>query len=78
MTYLNSPCVDCGEADPIVLQFDHRDGTEKIDEVGTMLNRASWNALLNEIAKCDVRYANCHRVRTTRQNDWAKWIRESA
>ena len=62
----------------IVLQFDHRDGTEKIDDVGTMLNRAPWNALLNEIAKCDVRCANCHRLRTAQQNDWAKWIRESA
>ena len=79
MNYLTShPCLDCGEADPVVLQFDHRDGTEKVDDVGTMLNRASWNGLLNEIAKCDVRCANCHRLRTAQQNDWAKWIRESA
>jgi hypothetical protein len=79
MNYLTShPCVDCGEADPVVLQFDHRDGSEKVDDVGTMLNRASWKALLSEIAKCDVRCANCHRVRTAQQNDWAKWIRESA
>jgi hypothetical protein len=79
MNYLAShPCVDCGDADPVVLQFDHRDGTEKVDAVGTMLNRASWTALLNEIAKCDVRCANCHRVRTAQQFEWAKWIRESA
>src|SRR6266850_1731604 len=78
MNYLAShPCVDCGEIDPVVLQFDHRDGTEKVDAVGTMLNRASWSDLLNEIAKCDVRCANCHRVRTAQQFGWSKWIRES-
>jgi hypothetical protein len=79
MNYLAShPCVDCGETDPVVLQFDHRDGTEKVDAVGTMLNRSSWRALLNEIAKCDVRCANCHRLRTAEQFNWAKWIRGSA
>ena len=79
MNYLTThPCVDCGEVDPVVLQFDHRDGTEKVDADGTMLNRASWSTLLNEIAKCDVRCANCHRLRTAEQFGWAKWVRESA
>ncbi len=79
MNYLKThPCVDCGEIDRVVLQFDHRDGTDKVDAVGTMLNRASWSTLLNEIAKCDVRCANCHRLRTAEQFGWAKWIRESA
>jgi hypothetical protein len=79
MNYLTShPCVDCGETDPVVLQFDHRDRTEKVDDVGTMLNRSSWRVLLNEIAKCDVRCANCHRRRTAEEFNWAKWIRESA
>jgi hypothetical protein len=79
MNYLAShPCVDCGAADPIVLQFDHRDGTNKVGTVGEMVNRASWTTLLAEIAKCDVRCANCHRVRTAQQFSWSKWIRESA
>lgn len=79
MSYLQAhPCVDCGETDPLVLQFDHRDGTTKIDAVGTMVNRANWSSLLAEIAKCDVRCANCHRLRTAEQGRWSKWIRESA
>lgn len=79
MTYLVShPCVDCGETDPVVLEFDHRDGTTKVGTVGAMLSRASWSTLLSEIAKCDVRCANCHRLRTARQFSWSKWIRESA
>lgn len=79
MTYLAShPCVDCGGIDPVVLQFDHRDGTTKAGTVAAMLNRASWTTLLNEIAKCDVRCANCHRLRTAQKFSWSKWIRESA
>jgi len=79
MSYLQAhPCVDCGETDPLVLQFDHRDGTTKIDTVGTMVNRANWNTLLAEIAKCDVRCANCHRLRTAQKFQWTKWVRESA
>jgi hypothetical protein len=79
MNYLAShPCVDCGETEPVVLQFDHRDGTTKVDTVGSMLNRASWTTLLNEVAKCDVRCANCHRLRTAEQFGWSKAIHESA
>lgn len=79
MNYLAShPCVDCGETEPVVLQFDHRDGTTKVDTVGSMLNRASWTTLLNEIAKCDVRCANCHRLRTAEQFGWSKVIHEPA
>jgi hypothetical protein len=79
MSYLQAhPCVDCGQTDPLVLQFDHRDGTTKIDAVGTMVNRANWSSLLAEIAKCDVRCANCHRLRTAEQGCWSKWIREPA
>ena len=79
MNYLTThPCVDCGETDPVVLQFDHRDGTTKVGTVGLMLNRASWDDLLREIGKCDVRCANCHRVRTAQQCGWSKAIHESA
>jgi hypothetical protein len=79
MNYLTShPCVDCGQTDPIVLQFDHRDGSTKVGTIGAMLNRASWATLLCEIAKCDVRCANCHRLRTAEEFGWSKWIGESA
>jgi hypothetical protein len=79
MTYLDShPCVDCGQADLVVLQFDHRDGTEKVSTIGAMLNHSSWAKLLAEVAKCDVRCANCHRLRTAEKFGWSKWIGESA
>jgi hypothetical protein len=79
MRYLQChPCVDCGETDPVLLQFDHRDGTEKLDTIGALLSGSSWATFLAEVAKCDVRCANCHRVRTAQQFGWSKWIRETA
>jgi hypothetical protein len=57
------PCVDCGEADLTVLDFDHlRDKRANISAlVGSAL---SWRAIDDEIRKCEVRCANCHRRRT--------------
>jgi hypothetical protein len=55
------PCVDCGESDPIVLDFDHVRGKKAFD-VSFGAHRAySWEHILKEIAKCEIRCANCHR-----------------
>jgi hypothetical protein len=63
---LAHPCVDCGEADPIVLEFDHRPGTLKCFAVsmGRYMARA---LVLKEMEKCDVRCANCHRRMTVKR-----------
>jgi hypothetical protein len=58
------PCVDCGESDPVVLEFDHVRGTKVAAISSFVRNMASMNRILAEIAKCDVRCANCHRRRT--------------
>jgi hypothetical protein len=58
---LANPCVDCGEDDIRVLDFDHRDGVEKTAEVMRLAKAAySWERVSAEIAKCDVRCRNCH------------------
>jgi hypothetical protein len=65
------PCVDCGEADPTVLDFDHVDPKCKRIEVGRMIARGhSWRAIESEISKCVVRCANDHRRRTAKQFKW--------
>ena len=54
-------CVDCGEHDKIVLDFDHVRG-RKICDVSRMVSSGYrlWR-ITEEIAKCEVRCANCHR-----------------
>ena len=56
------PCADCGETDPIVLEFDHLG--EKRFEVTNQFASRNWQEILDEMAKCDVVCANCHRRRT--------------
>ena len=69
---LNHPCVDCGETDPLVLDFDHRDPSMKSNEVSRIVYHRPWRLVIEEIEKCDVRCANCHRRRTARQFAWSK------
>lgn len=64
---LAHPCVDCGEADPVVLDFDHVDPGTKLWTVGKMLSRQATPAIEREIEKCEVRCGNCHRMRTAKQ-----------
>ncbi|OHB18798.1 MAG: hypothetical protein A2854_02950 [Parcubacteria group bacterium RIFCSPHIGHO2_01_FULL_56_18] len=58
-------CIDCGEKDPIVLDFDHIDAETKTRNVARMLSgHWSWDSVFAEIEKCEVRCANCHRRKT--------------
>jgi hypothetical protein len=59
------PCTDCGETDPVVLEFDHLG--DKSFNVGSALRSRNWRSILDEIAKCEVVCANCHRRRTARR-----------
>ncbi|HJQ33670.1 MAG TPA: hypothetical protein VJ866_15910 [Pyrinomonadaceae bacterium] len=62
------PCLDCGESDPVVLEFDHRELSTKRLAIAQMIERRySWQTILVEIGKCDVRCANCHRRKTSKQ-----------
>lgn len=65
---VDHPCVDCGENDIIVLEFDHVRG-EKIMPVSSMTHQGgySWPTIKKEIDKCEVRCANCHRRKTARK-----------
>jgi hypothetical protein len=57
------PCADCGGTfPPECMDFDHVRG-EKIGDISKMLLRTT-ELLHEEIAKCDVVCANCHRIRT--------------
>jgi hypothetical protein len=67
--YLQShPCVDCGEDDPVVLEFDHVRGNKRASV--SKLKTCSKKAVVQEIKKCVVRCANCHRRKTSKQLGW--------
>jgi hypothetical protein len=69
------PCVDCGETDPVVLEFDHRADAVKRFNIGSALQRRfSLKTVIAEIEKCDVRCANCHRRKT--RKEWKKLMKQ--
>jgi hypothetical protein len=64
---LERGCIDCGyRRHPAALHFDHRDPSTKRFEIAKGITR-NWAVLLAEIAKCDVRCANCHTIRGIRE-----------
>ena len=66
---LTHPCVDCGEARPECLDFDHlRDKTMAISQM--VRNARGIESIKKEIEKCEVRCANCHRVKTAKDQNW--------
>lgn len=65
------PCVDCGETDPVVLEFDHV--RDKIQVISKLMKNGNCIETINkEIEKCEVRCANCHIRKTTKQFNWWK------
>jgi hypothetical protein len=64
------PCVDCGESDPIVLEFDHL--RDKKFGISDGLQGRRWQDVLDEIAKCEVVCANCHRRRTAKRGGFRR------
>jgi hypothetical protein len=65
--FAEHPCADCGENDPVVLEFDHLDATTKSFNIGAGLTYRAWDSILAEMEKCEVVCANCHRRRTARR-----------
>ena len=72
IAYLEThPCIDCGETDILVLEFDHRDPATKYRPVSALLFKP-WASVAREIEKCDLRCGNCHRRRTSLQFGWRR------
>ena len=74
---LTNPCVDCGEADPLVLTFDHHNG-DKVANVASMVGEGrTLKAVIAEIEKCEVVCHNCHARRTQKRQGAFRWKRSN-
>ena len=63
----NKPCADCDGIFPaVVMDFDHREESDKIASISWMAfhDTSNFKKIEAEIAKCDLVCANCHRIRT--------------
>ena len=66
-------CSACPEDNPIVLEFHHR-GNKK-ENVGNAIQKGwSLKLLLQEIEKCTILCANCHRLETAKLNGSFKYV----
>lgn len=73
--YLKShSCIHCGESDPIVLEFDHRNSDDKIESVSILIRDSSWERIELEIQKCDVLCANCHRRKSAAEFKYKRHV----
>ena len=66
-------CIRCGEADIRVLEFDHIDPTTKRLSIARALTYGKpWEYISEEMQKCQILCANCHKKRTAAQYGWFK------
>ena len=62
--YLKShPCVDCGQDNIMTLEFDHL-GNKKDNVMHMVKILKNWKLIELEIAKCEIRCSNCHKIKT--------------
>lgn len=63
------PCMDCKTSFPTeCMDFDHVRGTKRYN-IGTILSKTlSMEILQEELDKCELVCANCHRIRTRKRS----------
>ena len=66
---LSHPYIQCGESNPVVFEFHHREGKDKaVSEM--VAGGYPIHKIQAEINKCDVLCANCHRKLTHTERGW--------
>lgn len=63
-------CIDCGEKNIRVLEFDHINGVKKKGIKLAASHTWSIDNIKKEIRKCEIRCCNCHRIKTQIQFNW--------
>lgn len=55
-------CSKCGQAHPAIIDFHHIDRSHPKHSVNLLISHGRWAKALEEIKKCVVLCANCHRI----------------
>ena len=71
---LGGCCVRCGYSDARALDFDHAQPSTKSFNICLNLHQP-LELLETEVKKCQLLCANCHRVKTLEDNDYALFLR---
>ena len=66
-----SKCIDCGNDNPLVLDFDHKKDKEL--DVSKLVFSVGIEKLKNEIKKCEIRCCNCHKIKTNKIDGYKNW-----
>lgn len=74
-----TPCTDCANFFPAVcMDFDHLPGFKKKLGIAQMVQTGySRELILEEITKCDLVCANCHRIRTWKSGRDMPWYEKN-
>lgn len=68
-------CVICGQSDIRTFEFDHRNPETKSFGIAQAIRLGKkWEEILDEIAKCRILCANCHKIHTANQRGWYKIV----
>lgn len=59
----------CGTSDPVLLDFHHTDPSRKLLDIGRLGAGTSRERVLEEMSKCVLMCANCHRIHTWELQD---------
>ena len=69
-------CARCPERDPRVLDWNHIDRKTKSANISKLMT-GSLERLIEELLKCEVLCANCHRKETAEQLNWNFEVKDS-
>jgi len=71
-------CIDCGyNKHPVALDFDHINGERNPKRISNMPGYYLWHKILAEMDKCEIRCANCHRIKTYETGQHISWVKSS-
>ena len=67
--FIENPCIDCNQSNPLLLSFDHIKGNKSYN-ISERMGSQPWKTILKEIKKCVVRCYYCHHLKTAKDRNY--------